>query len=263
MKHLKKNVESNEVCYKVPDWEALELPKPTLNRLRGKSLPWFKTKLSWVEGYFREHRCENLDMVATYRPYHFNGHKFGLYIYLRYFIAFLLNIYERTNLSLKEGHTLALQSVQAHGAFHYLVERFAENYAPSSYPSYKREVYCKCWGTRECLEEILANDFVFQNHPEWDESKIGYISQLYALQRGGYVEAANSREMDLSTLYSKLEAQIMQKDEITDSHLLQKWIKRNMPFNAQQLPIYLVNDGFEDADFVEILELFFPTCLEL
>lgn len=262
MRYSKENDDSFEMCYKIPNWEALELPKPTLNRLRDKSLSWFKSKLSWAGGYFGEQRCENLDIVATYRPYHFNGHNFGVYIYVRYFTAFFLNILERTKLSLKESHTLALQCVLAHSAFHYLVERFAEYHASSGYLNYKRDVYSHCWGTRECLEETLANNYVFQNHPEWINLKVRYVNQLYTLQRGGYVEAANSKELDLSRLYSKLEFQIKRKDESPDSHLLQMWIKQNIPFDADQLPVYLVNDGFEDVEFEEILELLFPTSLE-
>jgi hypothetical protein len=257
------NSEISEMCYDVPDWQTLELSKPALNRLRDKSLPWFKEKLSWAEGYFNEQRCENLDMVATYRPYHFNGLKFGHYLYVRYFTALLLNILETTKLTLREAHTFALECVQAHGAFHYLVERFAERYAPLSYLSYKREVYCHCWGTNECFEETLANVYVFQNHLEWDDSRANYLRQLYARQREGYVQAANYKELNLSVVYSQLEAQIARQDTFTNSSFLEQWIKEKTPFAADQLPIYLVNDGLKDSEFEDILELFFPSCLEL
>lgn len=265
LESFKINEGIGEACYDVPDWETLELSKPALNFLRKKSLPWFKEKMSWAGECFSEQRCENIDMIATYRPYHFNGAEFGLYLYIRYFTAFLLNILEKTKLNIGEAHAFSLKCVQSHGAFHYLVEQFAERYASSHtyYLSYKRDVYCQCWGTGECFEETLANAYVLQNHPEWDNLRVSYLRQLYARQRGGYVQAAKLETADLSALYSQLEDQIVRQDAPTGSLLLEQWIKRKTPFNAEQLPIYLVNDGLADSEFEEILELFFPECLEL
>lgn len=271
---LEVNKGIGEACYDVPDWGTLELPKPAFNRLRKRSLPWFKEKISWAGEYFTDQRCENMDIVATYRPYHFNGADFGLYLYIRYFMAFLLNILETTKLSIGEAHAFSLECVQSHGAFHYLVEQFAERYdlhqtefslerKHNIYQNYKREVYCQCWGTGECFEETLANAYVIQNHPEWDDLRITYLRQLYARQRGGYVQAAQLEVQDRSALYSHLENQIIRSDEITGYLFLEQWIKHKTPFNVEQLPIYLVNDGLEDSEFEKILELFFPTFLEL
>lgn len=274
MKSLEVDKKRGETCYAVPDWETLELSKPARHRLRKKSLPWFKEKMSWSGGYFSKQRCENLDMVATYRPYHFNGAEFGLYLYVRYFTAFLLNILETTKLTLGEAHTFSLECIQSHGALHYLVEQFAERYEHSRtefdlgrqstrYLSYKREVYCQSWGTVNCYEETIANTYVFQNHPEWNDLRVDYLRRLYSRQRGGYAQAARIKLPDLSALYSRLEEQIKRPEAHSGSLRLEQWIQQKTPFNAEQLPIYLVNDGLEDSEFEKILELFFPDCLEL
>jgi len=271
LKSLKIGVkeEKSEECYAIPDWETLELPKPVLRRLRVKPLSWFKKNFNWADKYFNEQRCENFDMVATYRPYHFNGTEFGLYIYARFFAALLINILETTGLSLGKAHAFALECVQSHGAFHYLVERYAERgtrscfalgrtSALSHYPRYKKEVYAPMWGTQDCIEETLANVYLFQNHPEWDEEKRRYVLQLYARQRDGYGQAAELEPNALSAYYTRLEKSIGGQGTQT----LEQWIRLQTPFRADRFPIYLVNDDLENSKFEEILEIIFPSCLE-
>lgn len=246
-----------EECYSVPYGEAFELPKPVVNRLRTKSFSWFKQKFYWGKDYFNERRCENLDMVATYRPYHFNGEKFGLYIHGRYFAAFFLHILERTSLPYVEAQAFTLESVLSHGAFHYLVER----YAGLHYPSYKREVYSSLWGTEECLEETLANVFLFQNHREWDEKRRHYLCDLFKHQRDGYAQAAEVaflRTQDLSPYYKQLQELFGGQRHLS----LEESICRNTPFELKHLPVYLANDCLVEAEFEEILEVLFPGYLE-
>lgn len=267
---LEKSQANGEESYAVPDWETLDLPKPALKRFRLKSLHRLKNTFNWCEEYFNERRCENLDMVATYRPYHFNGFEFGLYLYARYFTAFFLNILETTGLPLAETHKFSLEMVLAHGGFHYLVERYAEICSHSCpepdltlhllhYPRYKREVYSPSWGTEQCYEETLANAYLFQNHPDWDKQRLDYLRPFYARQRGGYAQAAELEAYSLSSLYSQLENQIGRQGALS----LEQWVRQNTPFSAEQLPVYLVNDGLEDAEFEKILEVLFPACLEL
>ncbi|MEA4902003.1 hypothetical protein [Desulfitobacterium sp.] len=262
-----------DTIYSVPDWETLELSRLAIKRLQRKPIQWFKQKLSWTEPYFSEKRCENLDMIATYCPYHFNGTEYGLYIYLSYFAAFLLNILETTKLPIAQAHPFALECIQSHGAFHYLMECFVERSAHarkhknselqySYYRNYKRDKYCQFWGTVECFEETLANAYAFQNHPEWDDSKIIYLRQFYQRQREGYSQAAFLDEMSLSVLYYLLERQLGLQDVFCYSNALQQWIKQNTPFRSETLPVFLVNDGLQDSELETVLELFFPSCIE-
>lgn len=247
-----------ERCYPIPNWEMLELPKPVLNRMRTKPLAWFQHKLSWGRNYFNTQRSENLDMVATYRPYHFNGSEFGLYLYVRYFTPFLLDIMERTGFAFNEAHRFALECVQAHGAFHNLVERYASlTNRISSYPRYKREIYSPLWGTKECIEETLANAYLFQNHPEWEDLKLHYVHQLFYKQRDGYAQAAWIKPSTVAFLYRELESLIGGRKNQT----LEEWIKHRTPFCVEQLPVYLVNDGFEDSEFEKAIEIVFPWCV--
>lgn len=248
-----------EVCFPIAGWEMLELPKPVFKRMRNKSLYWFQQRLNWGGNHFNTLRCENLDMVATYRPYHFNGGEFGLYLYAHYFTAFLLNIMERTGLLFNEAHRFALECVQTHGAFHYLVERYAGLMnAVSSYPHYKKEVYSPLWGTEECIEETLANAYLFQNHPEWEEKRLNYVHELFKKQRDGYAQAAGIQQKTITSLYRQLENFIGGRKTFS----LEEWIRRRTPFYVDHLPVYLVNDCLKDSEFENVIEIVFPACLD-
>lgn len=228
-------------------------------RMRNKTLSWFQQKLNWSGNYFNALRCENLDMVATYRPYHFNGAEFGLYLYTHYFTAFLLDIMERTGLVFNEAHLFALECVQAHGAFHYLIERYASLMNTiSSYPHYKREVYSPLWGTEECIEETLANAYLFQNHPEWEEKRLRYVHELFKKQRDGYAQAAYIKPKTITALYRQLESVIGGRKKVS----LEEWIGFRTPFCVDQLPIYLVNDCFKNSEFENAMEIVFPACFD-
>lgn len=247
--------EGLEICFPIADWEVLELPKPVLKRMRNKSLAWFQQRLNRGANYFNSLRCENLDMVATYRPYHFNGAEFGLYLYAHYFTAFLLDIMESTGLLFNEAHLFALECVQAHGAFHYLVERYASLMNTiSSYPRYKKEIYSQLWGTKECIEETLANAYLFQNHPEWEEKRLHYVHELFKKQRDGYSQAACIKPKAITSLYRQLENYIGGRKDIS----LEEWVRRRTPFSVDQLPVYLVNDCVKNSEFENEMEIVFP-----
>lgn len=248
---------TSEEGYAIPDWFTLELPKPTLRKLRTKPLAWFKNNFNWADEFFNEQRCENLDMVATYRPYHFNGSEFGLYVYTRYFVALLINIMEMTGLSFGRAHAFSLECIQSHGAFHNLIERYTEIQPAAQYPCYKKEVYSQLWGTESCFEETLANAYIFQNNSELDELRIGYLRYLYGRQRDGYAQAAELEKDDISVLYSLLQNQIGRQSAFS----LEQWIGQKTPFNSEQLPVYLVNEGLENSEIELVLEAFFPACL--
>ena len=232
-----------------------------------------KLKLREFEYYFNERRCENLDLVGTYRPYHFNDDKFGLYIYVQMFGMYLLSILKNSSLSLRESHTLALDSILTHGSFHYLIERFCTLRDNSQigeeklYSIYKKRIYCQVWGTQECFEETLANAFVFESNPSWDRRHLDYIRSLYSRQREGYFQGCQLKSEDYQELLQILENQLIGEKE--DRNLkgnikqdnqpsLYDFIHTNIPFRYLGLPVYLVNDCEKLEDFMNIVQILFP-----
>ncbi|HHY26620.1 MAG TPA: hypothetical protein GX523_07705, partial [Desulfitobacterium dehalogenans] len=192
----------------------LYLTKGKAITCNSKSFNQLKLNLYEYELHFNERRCENFDMVGTYRPYHFNSEDFGLYLYAEMFGMYLLSILRQTSMTLREAHTLALDSVLTHVSFHYLIERYCillDDVGKDSdglYPAYKKKIYSQTWGTQECLEETLANAFVLTAHPHWTVRQKDYIQSLYARQREGYIQAHNLNTKHYRELYYILEEQL-------------------------------------------------------
>lgn len=245
---------------------GLELYLTKGKAISANSTAFNKLKLSLrdFEEYFNERRWEHFDIVGTYRPYHFNNENFGLYIYAEMFGMYLLSIIKHYGLTLRESHTLALDSILTHGSFHYLIERYCTLVDNSTdeeerlYSIYKKKIYSKTWGTRECLEETLANDFVLRANPLWDERYIKSTRSLYARQRGGYREALELNPESYRKLLLTLERQIKDQREGRNYPTLYDFININIPFRFIGLPVYLVNDCKKKEEFIQIVELLFP-----
>ncbi|WP_019850797.1 hypothetical protein [Desulfitobacterium sp. PCE1] len=253
----------------------LYLTKGKAITCNSKSFNQLKLNLCEYELHFNERRCENFDMVGTYRPYHFNSEDFGLYLYAEMFGMYLLSILRQTSMTLREAHTLALDSVLTHVSFHYLIERYCillDDVGKDSdglYPAYKKKIYSQTWGTQECLEETLANAFVLTAHPHWTVRQKDYIQSLYARQREGYIQAHNLNTKHYRELYSILEEQLKaQRREnrkeasagmpSKNTPSLYEFIHKNLPFRFIGLPVYLVNDCSKLEEFIHIVELLFP-----
>lgn len=217
-------------------------------------------------------------MIATYRPYHFNGGDFGLYLYVELFSMLVLSILQRTSLGLRDSHTLALDATLTHGSFHYLIERYAtfsediSTEDPQIYPIYKRNVYSQVWGTTDCLEETLANAFILRAFPLWSGTQRNYIEFLFSRQREGYRQAVEVGKEKDQVLFDQLEAQIVGKNRACfernlrssstnnarNNPRLSEYIEANTPFRLVGLPIYLVNDCKSPENFERIVEMLFP-----
>jgi hypothetical protein len=255
-----------EETYPIFQFTELYLPKRTLRSPNSAVFNRLKLSLREYERVFTDWRCENLDMIGTYRPYHFNGGEFGLYIYIEMLSMLILSILERSELSLRDSHALALDAVLAHGAFHYLFERYAtlKDSAPQDkaelYPNYKRNVYRKVWGTADCLEETLANDFVFRAFPSWDRPQKTYLEFLFARQRSGYCQAVACDKTAIQDMYVRLEESLLDEVRTSDKETpcLSEFIERNIPFRLMGLPVYLVNDCKNPETFERIIDILFP-----
>lgn len=217
-------------------------------------------------------------MIATYRPYHFNGEDFGLYIYVELFSMLVLSILKRTSMGLRDSHTLALDAILTHGSFHYLIERFAtfsediSTKDPHIYPTYKRNVYSQVWGTTDCLEETLANAFSLKACPLWSGTQRNYIKYLFSRQRDGYRQAVEVDKENEQAMFDQLEAQIIERNQAcTEKNLqsssanntrnsprLSEYIEVYTPFRLVGLPVYLVNDCKSPENFERIVEMLFP-----
>lgn len=221
-----------------------------------------KLNLREYERIFNDHRCENFDMIATYRPYHFNGEEFGLYIYAEMFSMLVLSILQRTSMGLRDSHTLALDSILTHGSFHYLIERYAtlsedtSVETPYIYPNYKRNIYSHVWGTADCLEEILANALILKAHPSWSIMQRTYMEFLIYRQRDGYRQSLGVDKKNIQAITDSLEMQIVGRNR--DIPRLTEYIEANIPFRLFGLPVYLVNDCKGIDDFERIVEMLFP-----
>jgi hypothetical protein len=255
-----------EETYPIFQFTELYLPKRTLRSPNSAIFNRLKLSLREYERVFTDWRCENLDMIGTYRPYHFNGEEFGLYVYIETLSMLILSILERSELSLRDSHTLALDAVLTHGAFHYLLERYATLNDPAPqdkaelYPNYKRNVYRKVWGTADCLEETLANDFVLKAFPSWDRPQKTYLEFLYARQRHGYCEAVACDPGTIWDMYGRLEKSLLGEGRTDGTKIpcLSEFVERNIPFRLMGLPVYLVNDCKTPETFARIIEILFP-----
>jgi len=250
----------------------LYLAKGKAISFNSKDFNLVKASLYEYEYHFNDKRCENLDMVGTYRPYHYNRGDFGLFIYAEMFGMYLLSIVRQTRMSLREAHTLALDSVLTHGSFHYLLERYCilvddvSKDEEGLYAAYKKNIYSQTWGTQDCIEETLANAFVFKSYPHWPESKKDYIISLYRRQREGYIQASDLEFHDYLELHEALERQIKGQsihktqcfDKTQSTPNLYEFMHMNNPFRFMGLPVYLVNDCKRQEDFIRIVQLLFP-----
>lgn len=265
----------SEEVYPIMQGLDLYLTRGKAVSYNSKAFNQLKLNLMEYELYFNESRCENLDMVGTYRPYHFNKENFGLYIYAEMFGMYLFSIIRQTQMSLREAHTLALDSILTHVSFHYLIERYCiliddvGNEQEGLYPFYKKKVYSQSWGTQECIEETLANAFVLKAYSQWDEGKKDYLQSLYVRQRDGYRQAYNLKSGQYRELFKALETQLKAPlKEISYSSEdgavfkqkpnLYGFIHKNTPFRFMGLPVYLVNDCCKLEEFIRIVELLFP-----
>lgn len=253
-----------EESYPILQGRDLYLPKRAIKSFNSGSFNHLKLSLREYGKSFNEIRCENFDIIATYRPYHFNGEDFGLYLYSEMFSMFVLSIIQRTHMSLRDAHTLALDSILTHGSFHYLIERYAtlsesllNTQRPKIYPTYKRDIYSNVWGTTECIEETLANTFILKAHPLWSKTQREAIEYIIRRQREGYCQAVGLCTDKYEDLYDQLEGQIV-KESPRNSPKLSEYINANLPFRMIGLPVYLVNDCTVFEDFEQIIEVLFP-----
>lgn len=269
MEHLEEYIK--EETYPVLEGRELYLPKRAIKTSNSAAFNRLKLSLREFEKSFNDQRCENFDMIATYRPYHFNGNDFGLYLYVEMFTMLLLSILQHTVLTFREAHTLALDAVLTHGSFHYLLERYGTLAGGNSfqnqliYLKYKKEVYLKHWGTAECYEETLANMLIYLSYPSWDQTQKGYIDFLVQRQREGYCQAQDVGQSNLRDLFSRLEDQVLwncSQDSLRVKRLqvpcLWDYIYTSIPFRFLGLPIYLVNDCAVPEDFNAIINMIFP-----
>lgn len=264
-----------EEVYPIMQGLDLYLARGKAISYNSKAFNQLKLKLREYELYFNERRCENLDMVGTYRPYHFNKDNFGCYLYAEMFGMYLFSILRQTHMTLREAHTLALDSTLTHASLHYLIERYCilmddvGNDNNGLYPTYKKKMYSQTWGTQECLEETLANAFVLKAYPQWDECNRNYIRSLFARQRDGYSQAHDLKHEHYQEFFKALERQLKGQMKgkgcnsegnpaMNNKPSLYGFIHKNIPFRFMGLPIYLVNDCSKLEDFMCIVELLFP-----
>lgn len=253
-----------EEVYPIIQGLDLYLAKGKAVTYNSKAFNQLKLNLREYELYFNERRCENFDMVGTYRPYHFNSENFGLYLYAEMFGMYLLSMLRQTSMTLREAHTLALDSVLTHVSFHYLIERYCillDDVGRNNeglYPAYKRKIYSQTWGTQDCLEETLANAFVLKAHPHWTDEQKDTIRSVYARQREGYIQAHNLNPEHYRELCCLLESQLKAQRREYDAPSLYDFVHKNLPFRFIGLPVYLVNDCGKLAEFIQIVELLFP-----
>ncbi len=262
-----------EEAYPILQCSELYLPK---RAIRSPNSQIFNRLMLNLREYTRI--FENFDMIATYRPYHFNGEDFGLYIYAEMFSMLVLSILQRTSMGLRDSHTLALDSILTHGAFHYLIERYAtfsedtSVEAPYIYPNYKRNIYSQVWGTADCLEETLANALILRAHPSWSIIQRTYIEFLIHRQRNGYRQSLEVSNENIQAITDSLEMQIIGRNRAKSEGSLHssiwyksrniprltEYIEANIPFRLFGLPVYLVNDCKGVDDFERIVEMLFP-----
>ena len=253
-----------EEAYPILQWSDLYLPKRAIKSPNSLIFNRLKLSLRDYERIFNDFRCENFDMIATYRPYHFNREDFGLFIYSELFSMLVLSILQRTSMGLRDAHTLALDSILTHGSFHYLIERYAtfsedssSVEAPRIYPNYKRNIYSQVWGTTDCFEETLANAFVLRANPMWSKIQRNYIEFLFTRQRDGYRQAIEVGKENSHGMFDQLETQIV-SHRPRNIPRLSEYIEANIPFRLFRLPVYLVNDCNCPEDFDRIVEMLFP-----
>jgi len=223
----------------------------------GKIIP------SYAE-YYNQRFCETIDIIAYYRPYHFNLFKYGIYIDLQQFFLFTVWIMNSLNRSLEEAKKFALDIILTHERFHYIVELYASNFeletgSAGVYEEYKL-LYSKFWSTENCWEETLANYFVKMCHPFWDRAKMEFLAYFFERQLNGYRQANLITAQNIGLYFDWLERQILpERPSLNFSQILSLISVLPMAqMSLDNLPVYLLDDTGNPEVFKMLMMLLFP-----
>lgn len=201
-----------------------------------------KNNFSYIE------KC-GIDSIAYYRPYHFYEADFGIYIKIKQFINTVIDIQQRTKLSLKNSKELALKMLLKHELFHYITELFIafSEFNQNNFNLYYdyHDIYNSNFRTYKCYEETLANAYIIQSSDNLNAEEFNYLNDFFGRQPGGYREAENLFNLERDSKYHRLEDQIL-NNNINHSQILNLILNHplaslynNGDFN---LPVYLVDN---------------------
>ncbi|MDA8227295.1 MAG: HD domain-containing protein [Desulfitobacterium hafniense] len=243
-----------EPIYPVSSLAELYKPAPELGRKARESQGDFKNIFRDIPKLFSNKRCETLDIIAGYRPYHYNGPTYGIYIDLLKFTMFIRWVMEKGGLGIDEAKIFALDMVLTHQRFHYLVELYATMAELSSgnfelYANYK-QLYSQVWSTEECIEETIANDFLLLSHPNWEVKKLELLAYYFERQLNGYHEANGVTSDNRQDFYLRLELEMFPKKTLPKINQILEINKLPMAqLSLRNIPVYLVDDTRSQNEF--------------
>ena len=156
---------------------------------------------------------------SWYQPYHFTPRsKWGLHLRYTSWIKIARQLFEECPLLIskaKESLVAAFLYLYYHGLFHNMTENAAsmielEIGNPHYYTTYYSDVYVESFNSPDCLEESLANSYLYKHsmscHIESDYLKKDLLSQA-----DGYKEFVNFINENFANGCYKLISQIITK----------------------------------------------------
>ncbi len=166
-----------------------------------------------------------VSFCSWYQPYHFAPRdKWGVHIRYRCWGTLSLELYrECPNLinNCIDSVKAAFFYLYIHEFFHYLIENVTsiieiECKDPFLYVNYLSNIYTKIFNTRECLEEVLANSYLFERNDSCHIEK-EYLEQKLLNQHPGYNSFINYSGANFKDGLRQLISQIAKNSECSST----------------------------------------------
>ena len=187
---------------------------------------------------------------SWYQPYHFTPRsKWGIHLRYTSWIKIARQLFEECPSLIskaKESLVAAFLYLYYHGLFHNMTENAAsmielEVGKPHCYTTYYSEVYAESFNSLDCLEESLANSYLYK-HSMSCHIDSDYLKNELLSQPDGYKEFAKFINEDFAKGCYKLISLIISK-QISPRYVepSKEILERLFPYDSQQgiIPVWL------------------------
>jgi hypothetical protein len=214
-------------------------------------------KLDEIDISIPESSIFELSFCSWYQPYHYIPRdKWGIHIRYRCWQTLSVEFYRECP-NLINNHIdsvlAAFFYLYVHGFFHYLIENVItcielECNDPFLYANYLSDIYVKVFNTSKCLEEALANSYLFERSNLCHIEK-QYFQQKLSKQNPGYNNFIDYTETKFKDGVRELISEIVkhsnhepntkmvnnvEKDEFANTFYLE-----NIPIWIHQTPLHM------------------------
>jgi len=214
-------------------------------------------KIDKIDTSIPEGSTFEASFCSWYQPYHFiPRNKWGVHIRYRCWGTLSVDLYRGCPNLINNS----IDSVKAaffylyiHEFFHYLVENVTsymeiKNENPFLYVDYLSNIYTKVFNTSECLEEALANSYLFDRsdlcHIEKQFLKLKLLNQYPGYN--GFINYSGTKFKDgLSQLFSQIAKNSVQSSNAKITNIAQKiefmniYYLENIPVWINQKPLHM------------------------